>query len=106
MSIGTWKVAGPVSEEFIDIVNNGTEPVSLEGWTLDNGSDDPYVFPPGAVVEPESSARVHARCGLDLLADQSFFWCHDDNEAFDEASGQAVLIDPTGAVRDEQTYQS
>jgi len=39
-------------EEFVEIVNVGTEPVSLDGWTLRDATAERHVFPPDAMLQP------------------------------------------------------
>lgn len=39
-------------EEFIEIVNVGTEPVSLDGWSVRDATAERHVFPPDAMLPP------------------------------------------------------
>jgi hypothetical protein len=58
---GLKDVAGE-RESWIEIVNRGDEPVSLEGWTLSNATGDlaRWSFPVGAVLKPHSATVIIA----------------------------------------------
>lgn len=49
-------------EPWIEIVNRGDEPVSLEGWTLSNATGElgRWTFPVGAVLKPRSATVIFA----------------------------------------------
>ncbi|MFM7817128.1 MAG: lamin tail domain-containing protein, partial [Verrucomicrobiota bacterium] len=49
-------------ESWIEIVNRGDEPVSLEGWTLSNATSDlgRWTFPVGTVLKPRSATVIIA----------------------------------------------
>lgn len=105
VSLGGWKSVGDATD-FIDIENTGAVAISLEGWMLSNGGDDPYEFTAEAIVEPGQAARLHVRCGLDSLSTGEFFWCIEGEKAWDAGFGEVLLIDPTGAIIDDDSYQS
>jgi endonuclease YncB( thermonuclease family) len=59
-----------LNTEWVDIVNGGTQPVSLAGWWLRDSSNlgykaHGYPFPPSASVAPGSRLRVHIGRGPD-----------------------------------------
>lgn len=48
------------ADEYVEIVNKGTAPADISGWTL--GADDPgqdFTFPPGTVLQPGDRIRVY-----------------------------------------------
>jgi hypothetical protein len=45
-------VRDPDQYEFVEITNQGSRPVCLEGWTLSDASADRHVFPIGGSLEP------------------------------------------------------
>ena len=49
-------------EPWIELVNRGDEPVSLDGWFLSNSASDPgrWAFPKGAVLAPRSFTVIFA----------------------------------------------
>lgn len=47
--------------EWVELWNPGAEPVSLEGWTLRDGTGKPHALPPGAGIEPGGYLLLAAR---------------------------------------------
>lgn len=79
--------------EWIELYNNGTEPVALDGWKLQNFKGTPsfYVIPTGTTIQPH-----------DFL---SFFHIQTNIQLNNE--GDTVLLsDVTGAQIDSQSYPS
>ncbi|MEK7785060.1 MAG: lamin tail domain-containing protein, partial [Chloroflexota bacterium] len=62
--------------DWIELVNTGSSPATLDGWTLTDHSDQPFVFPAGTVLPPNgflvvacdgltNAAGLHAPFKLD-----------------------------------------
>lgn len=51
------------NEEFIRILNDGTEPVNIDRWTLRVGNDRDRVVPAGGPIPPGGFADIHVGFG-------------------------------------------
>lgn len=52
-------VRDPSDDEFVELVNTGTEPVCLAGWTLGDASDaERHVFPLGGALAPRKTLVI------------------------------------------------
>lgn len=47
------------SDEYVTIVNQGTAPVDLTGWTLDAGAGVLFRFPAGAIITPAQALSIY-----------------------------------------------
>lgn len=65
--------AGNLEEEVVRILNSGGA-ANMQGWTLDDGAGDEYVFP--AFTLHNGAVSVHTRSGTDTVID--LFWGRPD----------------------------
>lgn len=86
---------GDITSEAIEIVNEGS-PVDLEGWTLSNGRDDEFVFPPFRLF---SGGRVAIHTGVGENTPIDLYW--GLNEPVWQVGDTATLFDPDGELHDE-----
>ncbi len=79
--------------EFIELYNSGDQPVSLEGWMLDDGvgGSSPYTFPNGVIMQPGDFWEIYTS-GLSISL-------NDDGDS-------ARLLYPDGSVVDEVSWGS
>lgn len=75
-------------DEYVEIRNNDSVPIQLQGWTLRDAADPPHVFTfPSFVVQPDQTCRVytdevHAEaCGFSY-GSSSAIWNNDGDCAF------------------------
>jgi hypothetical protein len=79
-----------VGDEYIEIMNLGTEAVSLQNWKLDNGGggSSPYALP-DVTLEPRAIVRFfHADTGI----------------ALSDGGDTVRLLKPVGQIVDAYTY--
>lgn len=85
---------GPDTEkEWIELTNNGNEPVNLGNWTLDDGEggSDPFTFPDDTIIEPgETLILYRTETGIAL---------NNSNET-------VQLSDYTGETMSEINYET
>jgi LysM repeat protein len=86
---------GDITSEAIEIANEGS-PVDLEGWTLSNGRDDEFVFPPFRLF---SGGRVAIHTGVGENTPIDLYW--GLNEPVWQVGDTAALFDPDGKLHDE-----
>jgi len=86
---------GQLSRESVTIVNEGTRPLSLEGWRLVPESGQDYLFGRVTLFGAGSLLMVHSAAGSDSPTD--LYWGLDSAIWL---SGQAVmLVDAEGTTR-------
>jgi hypothetical protein len=88
-----WDKDGTADEldEWIELYNEGTAPVDLSGWVLDDAEDgsDPYQIPANMVLEPGAFLVLYRqKTGLIL----------------DDGGDTVRLLDPSGLVVDTVTF--
>ena len=89
--------------EWIDIRNQGSIPVDLSDWTLeDEGPNHTYRFPPGFTLEPGSTVRVFTGCGSDTQSE--LYWCNSGSAIWNNDGDTATLRDNTGVEIDQSSY--
>jgi micrococcal nuclease len=102
-----------LNTEWVDITNNGTQPVSLRGWWLRDSSNlgnkaHGYEFPPSASVAPGGRLRVHIGSGdddaTDLYLDRDYPLFANPMGAPRYIGDGAFLFDPDGDLRAWMTY--
>jgi len=54
-----------VNGEWVDIINNGNDSISLSGWRLRDPSTRFYTFPANSIIPPGEIMRVHIGSGTD-----------------------------------------
>ncbi|MBI4023145.1 lamin tail domain-containing protein [Candidatus Berkelbacteria bacterium] len=78
--------------EWVELTNQGTEPVALAGWQLDDDPDGgsvPYQFPAALSILPGASIVISGT---------------DSSLALNNSGDQVILLDPTGSQVDAVTY--
>lgn len=101
--------ADKLNEEFVVLQNEGTEKVSLAGWTLTDETaigarKHVYKFPQGAVLSPYEKAYVHTGPGEDSFekGQPSKWILHWGRHAFvwNNEGDTATLFDAEGNTVD------
>ena len=86
-------------DDWIELYNNGTSSIDLEGYALsDDGSDlSQWIFPAGTIIEPDTYLIVWADEDLDQEGLHANFKL--------SASGETIfLVDNSGNIVDEVAY--
>lgn len=82
--------------EWVDIVNVGSDEVSLQGWTLkDESSRHRYRFPENFVIPARATVRVRTGCGRD--DDETLHWC-SGSAVWNNEGDTAFLLEPNGNI--------
>ena len=63
-----------LSEEWVEITNNGDVDVDMSNWTLEDNATNPhtYLFPSGFILDDGSSVKVHTGDGNDTSTE--LYW--------------------------------
>ena len=96
MAIGWIKNRGAPWEEpdeFVEVLNDGTEPIQLKGWTLSD-DDNHHIFTfPSFVLGPGQHCRVYTNLYKPTTCGFSFF---NPYPIWDDFADCAYLKDPLG----------
>ncbi len=88
--------------EWIDILNRGSDVVSLTGWAVqDESSSHRFRFPDGFTLGPGERVRIASGCGT--ASDDRLFWC-DADPVWNNGGDTAYLLDPSGNVADRYAF--
>jgi endonuclease YncB( thermonuclease family) len=88
-------------DEYVEIINNGSAVVQLQGWTLENNANNVYYFTPYK-IEPGEKCRIYTNefhpetCGFSFYETISAIW-NDSNDC-------AYLRDKNGNLIAENCY--
>ncbi|MBC7235238.1 MAG: lamin tail domain-containing protein [Chloroflexi bacterium] len=91
-------------DEYVEIRNDGSQPVSLAGWQIVSGGEQSFTFPQGVILEPGATLRVHSGRGAtgetpaDLIWTRAYVW-HDVGDA-------ALLLDEAGRTVSHWRYRA
>jgi endonuclease YncB( thermonuclease family) len=90
--------------EWIDIHNDGSEPASLRGWSIqDESSSHRFPFPDDFRLEAGDRVRISSGCGTP--SDDHLFWGECDGDAVWSNGGDtAYLLDASGNVVDRFAF--
>jgi hypothetical protein len=86
-----WNGDGRVDtgDEYVELLNMGTEPVNLNKWKLDNGSGTPAYILPGMILLPRQMA---------------LFYHRDSGLALSDGGSSVRLLKPDGRTADISNY--
>jgi micrococcal nuclease len=87
--------------EWVELTNEGSVPVDMDGYTLQNAGLDLYTF--GEVVlPPGATVRVYSGRGSDTATE--LYWGLASEEVWHNDCDTAYLRDPTGLFVDHFSY--
>lgn len=96
------KVIRVESDEYIEITNQGDEPVDLTGWKINAGDEgQDFFFPSGFVMQPGQACRIYTNedhpetCGLSFSNSRAI-WNNKGDTGY--------LYDAQGGVVSEWSY--
>ena len=95
VAIASVNGAGLLAEESVSVSNEGTRPISLLGWRLQDEGGSAYVFGQVTLFGEGAAIQVHTRAGQDGSAD--LFW--GLGEAVWGPGDTVTLLDGEGTVR-------
>ncbi len=87
--------------EWIEIVNQGSEPVQMQGYTLKDEANHIYTFE-AFTVRPGASFRLYTGQGSDSTTE--LFWGFSGESVWNNGSDAAFLRDADGALVDTLAY--
>lgn len=93
---------GPDSLEFVEIYNNGTEPVDLSGWAFTQGVE--FVFPAGSSIAP-GQYQVLAKFSAAFQAAFGFAPAYQFNGALNNTGEDVELRNASNDVVDYFDYK-
>jgi len=87
-----------LNDEWIEISNSGSEPLSLTNWSLrDAESVNRYLFPAGSILMAGDRLRISTGCGEDRS--DHLFWCAP-GPVWNNSGDVGYLLDPDGRIAD------
>lgn len=95
LEIRSVQGAGDLEVEVVEIINNGSRQIGLEGWRLSDQSGAAYVFGKITVFENGAGIQLHTKQGEDGFAD--YYW--GLSEAVWSSGEQVTLTDIEGTVQ-------
>ncbi len=87
-------------EEFVEVVNDGTAPIQLKGWTLRDDDDHVFTFP-SFVLGPGEHCRVYTNLYSPTTCGFSFF---RPSPIWENDADCAYLKDPLGEIISTYCY--
>jgi micrococcal nuclease len=88
--------------EWVELHNDGLQPVDLGGWTVRDGeSVNRYLFPPGSTLSAGEHLRLYSGCGDDSRRD--YYWC-SELPVWNNEGDVAFLLDASGRIADRLRY--
>lgn len=87
--------------EWVEIANQGTQTVQMQGYTLKDEANHIYTFD-NFEVQPGDSFRLYSGAGQDVAG--KLYWGFSDESVWNNNSDTAFLRDGQGALVDVYTY--
>jgi micrococcal nuclease len=81
------------NEEFVCIINNGTDSAELSDWSMHDEYGWTYQFPLFE-LEGKSKVRIFTGCGID--SPQELYWCKDETAVWNNDGDCVYLQDSEG----------
>lgn len=92
-----------LNDEWIQIGNEGSNPLDLTGWVIrDESTVNRYPFPGGFTLAPGEVVTVYSGCGEDFGTD--LYWCSVGSAIWNNDGDTAFLLDPAGNTHTSETY--
>lgn len=92
-----------LNEEWIEITNDGPDPIDFSGWSIrDESASNRYQFPDGFVLDAGATVRVRSGCGADDGA--TLHWCAAGSAIWNNGSDTAFVVDPAGNFVVSRSY--
>jgi len=87
--------------EWVEIVNQGSAPVNLEGYSLKDAANHIYTFP-AFTLQPGAMVRLHTGRGQNDAS--SLYWGLVGEAVWNNGGDSAFLRDSEGNLVDDYTY--
>jgi len=104
VALGTLHYDGDVpqveSDEWIEVVNQGSEPVELDGWVLRDDDRNAFQFP-SYTLEPGASCRVYTD---EVHRETGGFTFGSPDAIWGTSRDLVALVDPSGQVVDSACW--
>ena len=86
-----------LNDEYVVFGNDGTEPLDLSGWTVEDEAGKTYTFPDGFTLEPDASVTLYTGSGTDSSTE--LYWAYGspvwnnggDTVIVENSNGERVL---------------
>jgi hypothetical protein len=88
-------------DRYVEVANEGTSPVDMNGWRLVNSQDVFYIFPEGFVLAPGETVKVHDELGPDSATDM---YTNSITNLIDPQSDIITLMTDVGATASKYSY--
>lgn len=92
---------GNLTDEWVEIANEGTDAVEIGGWTLADEANHTYTVPESFTLEANASVQVHTGSGQD---DAEHLYWGRSQAVWNNDGDTATLRDAEGALVDEESY--
>lgn len=89
--------------EWVEIRNDGSSTMALDGWTLkDNSASHRFRFPNGFTLAGGGLVRVYSGCGS--ASSSALYWCVTGSAIWNNTGDTASLLDPSGNIAASSSY--
>lgn len=89
------------SQEWVCLINGGTQPVEMEGWVVKDEYGWAYTFPP-FTLEPGGEVRLHTGCGQNTATD--IYWCKEGYAVWNNDGDTVFLFSGSGSLITKYSY--
>lgn len=90
-----------LDREYVTFRNEGTTPLSISGWTVEDEAGNVYRFPERTVLDPDGHVTLHSGDGDDTETD--FYWGSD--RPLWRNDGDTIRVrDDGGVLRLRESY--
>ncbi len=92
-----------LNEEWIEILNTGTSPIDLTGWSVkDESASKRFAFPDGFTLSRGARVRIHSGCGDPTPTD--LYWCQSGSAVWNNSGDTVFVLDPDGNIAVWRSY--
>jgi competence protein ComEC len=87
-----------LADEYIVLTNNGSQAISMGGWTVSDAAGRSYSIPDGFTLDPGASVMIHTGSGSDSETDLCWgsgtpIWNNDGDTVIVRASDGTIVLE-------------
>lgn len=91
-----------LDDEYVTFENEGTTPLDVSGWSVENEAGDAYRFPDGVELAPGERVTLHTGTGTD--GDSDRYW-GADRPLWRNVGDTVRVRDANGVLRIREAYR-
>ena len=91
------------NDEYVVFRNDGSEPLDMSGWTVEDEANHEYIVPEGFTLTPGASVTLYTGSGTDTPTE--LYW-GSDGAIWNNDGGDTVIVsDESGDVVLQNEYE-